>query len=595
MVCCLPHIQKNERGTPRREGKTMRITDVSIAQGTEGFHAFEMHNLEDVVVLVGENGTGKTRLMKLIEKTFRADIQSKDHPGCSLMYAEHDNSVLPNNIEKGVSVLNYSHSDLPLQSPEGFPPHVVVVSKENLEKPNCDFDETAREAFLYLTWLVKYAPKEELDKFNNDYCSPLLGTTLLKGEGNEACSLFGIPLTRFEDNPLSPGQKYLLRLCIALNCCRDPEESILFLDEPESHLHPKALLKLMDKLRVKFKHGQIWIATHSVELLSAFWHKSIWLINDGKAKYIGSRNDEVLEAILGDDSKRGLMFQFLSCPDSYACNAFAVDCLLNPQVLAGATENDPSTALVLTVLEDGDAILDFGCGKGRFLDCLAVQTDHTKFDYYAYDKYGYLRGEETKELKECKETLIKHGLDPKKCYFGSEEKFEKIPLVNKVIMVNVLHEIAPSQWVGTFKTISKKLKENGVLVIVEREELTIGEKPFDSDFFVMQQESIGALLSCKTSDFQFLRHEKRGKVTAFAIPKALLNNITEDSVYSAITAIGEKAKRKIEEIKQWQKEKREEEEGGEEKNTSQKEIWDKGIALAFWTHQYANTVFYHGE
>ena len=601
----------------------MRISEVHIEGGIDGFSQFHMDELGPIVVLAGENGSGKTRLMKLIERAARANMQQENYNGCKLTYSENLGSLTKHDIEN-IAILNYSHSDLPLQLPDGFPPYVIDISEENLKKTNCDFDETAREALLYLMRLAKYADDSTLDTFNNEYCFPLLGTRLKKGEGNEPPSLFGLQISEFGKKPLSPGQTYLLRLCVALNSTTAPENTILFLDEPESHLHPKALLELLDKLRNKFKLGQIWIATHSIEILSNFWYSSVWYVDrkheeqkdntnmpesivekDPKpavaqregsiAKKMGSKNGLILNNILGDESKRYLLYQFISSPDAYACNAFAVECLFNPEVVEKANAKDPSTTLAKSKIGQDNVVIDFGAGKGRFLTSCTEQIGMLNFDYFAYDKYGYDAedGSETEASLQCKEVLRQHGIDEKTHYFGSESEFEGLPIADRVMLINVLHEIAPSQWADTFHMIEQKLNEDGFLIIVEREELTIGEKPYDSDFFVMQEESMAKLLSCETSDFGFFRDEKNKKVIAFVIPKKLLTAVNKDATNLAISALAEIAKKKITEIKASQDPQSSED--VQEDLQLQRLLWDSGISLAFWTHQYANACLYNGQ
>ena len=601
----------------------MRISEVHVEDGIGGFSQFHMNELGPIVVLAGENGSGKTRLMKLIERTVRANIQQKDYDGCNLTYSENLTPIARCDIED-ICVLNYSHSDLPLQLPDGFPPYVIDISEENLKKTNCDFDETAREALLYLMRLAKYADDSTLNTFNNEYCFPLLGTRLTKRKHDGQPCLFNLPLCDFKEKPLSPGQTYLLRLCVALNSTTAPENTILFLDEPESHLHPKALLELLDKLQLKFKLGQIWIATHSIEILSNFWYSSVWYMDckhknnkcktavskkkvknsensvaertiDSIAKKMGSKNELILNNILGDESKRYLLYQFISSPDAYACNTFAVECLFNPEVVEKANSEDPSTALAKGKITPDAVVIDFGAGKGRFLTSCTEQMGMLNFEYFAYDKYGYNinDGSETESSLRCKEVLRQHGIDEKTHYFGSEAEFDGLPIADRVLLINVLHEISPSQWADTFHRIEQKLNDDGFLIVVEREELTIGEKPFDSDFFVMQRDSMAKLLSCQLSDFGFFRHNKSSKVIAFIIPKKLLTSINKDTIDSAIFALKEIAKSKITEIKTSQSPHNSEEVEGNLQ--LQRFLWDQGISLAFWTHQYANASLYMSQ
>ena len=566
----------------------MRIMSLEIKKNINGLLPFPMKDLGRFVVLAGENGSGKTRLLKVIEKITRA---KKDQKPCNesdffdVVYAD-DNGNYIDDI-KELSISNYSHSDLPLQSTKNFPPYVINKSKENLEKEGSTFEQTAEETLLYLTWLAKYAEPGEMEKFNNNYCEPLLGYSLkqLDDKSREPL-LFNHKISNLSDAPLSPGQKYLLRLCVALNCNIIPPGAILFFDEPESHLHPKALLKLFDKLMNNFSLGQIWIATHSIELISHFWHSDVWYMTNGEAKMMGSNTEGILKGVLGDETKRYHLYQFISSPDTFVSNAFAVECLCGPKVLQHAKTNDASVSLACAAIQKNEIVVDFGAGKGRFLESYFLRSDRPEIRYYAYDKYGFAKDAVTEKCLAdyCKLIMEKNGIPPEN-YYGSEERFEDLVSIipakaNKILLINVLHEIAPSQWMDTFRKISRLLRNDGSLIIVERKELTVGEKPSDSGFFVMQHESLSVLFACEPVEIKCCYHEKNEKVFACIIPKQLIDRISIETIKNTIDKTKEIALNRIKEI-------------NELKNSTPS--WEEGIALAFWMHQFMNAYLFNPD
>jgi energy-coupling factor transporter ATP-binding protein EcfA2 len=563
-------------------GGGVRIASVEIKKPIDGLSTFPMDSLNGTVVLAGENGSGKTRLLKLIERTVRAAKNKEPYNGSDALDISYtDDTGQPVDISQ-LSIINYSHSDLPLQSFLDFPPYVIDCSPRNLQNETNGFEQTAREALLYLKWLTKYAPVDELNKFNNVYCEPLLGCSL-EDDGTKEKSplLFKHQVSDLSKMPLSPGQKYLLRLCVALNCNNIiPKDAILFLDEPESHLHPKVLLRLVENLRDRFKLGQIWIATHSIELISHFWYSEdsiVWYMANNKAKKMGSRPEGVLKGVLGDDNMRYHLYQFLSSPDAFVCNAFAVECLCKPKVTVKPLKKDPSAELASEKIQQEDVIVDFGAGKGRFLESYYSDYNRHPINYFAYDKYGLVKDDKTGKCSAdyCKEVMKKNNI-PIENYFGNENDFKthigKIQ-ADKVLLINVLHEIAPAQWEDTFQNISRLLKDDGILLIVERKELTYGEKPFESDFFVIQQESLRELFTCDISDFGSRSYNDEDKVFAYEIPKQLLSNVKNETIKQAINITGKMAEARIKEIK---------------KDKTEDNLWEKGVALAFWTHQFAN-------
>jgi predicted ATPase len=571
------------------DGASMLIDSVRILRTTDGLGPFAMNGLGHFVVLIGENGAGKSRLLKLIERTIIQNKAGKNSADCSVTYLDDKGNILADIA--AVLLCNYSHSDLPLQPATGFPSYVIAESKDNLKKLNSDFEQTVREALLYLTYLTKFASEKEIQAFNH-YCRIFLGTNLVVD--NKQSTLFGKPLAEIKLFPLSPGQKYLLRLCVALSCNMIQEGTILFLDEPESHLHPKAVLELIGQLKVVTKSvslGQIWIATHSIEIMSGCEYSDIWHVSNENIKRLRSNNSEILCSILGED-KRERLYQFISEPDSFASNIFAYQCLHMADAIGEVSKNDPSTSLVNQNIgfEKDDVVVDYGAGKGRFLESyysfLQEKQDCEQpefcISYYAYDKYGYdlLEGEysDTDSARYCKSIMKKCKLDVNK-YFGSEEELRNNLSsihANKVLLINVLHEIPPMEWEETFANINKMLNENGILIIVERNELTVGEKPFTGGYFVMNAESLFKLFVCSQNDFCTKPHPER-PVTAYIIPKPLLSAVTAESAKEAIKAIEDIALNKIKDIKEI-----------DCRKIQTEKQWKHGVSLAFWTHQYAN-------
>ena len=547
----------------------MRIKSVNIDGQSIGLKRIEMSSLGETVVITGENGAGKTRLIKLIEK----ELKQKD--------LNEEQIELEFDENKISSIVNFSHTDLPLQLPNNFPPYVISVSEKNLKSIDCDFKQTAYDALLYITKLIKYSPPERLDEFNDKYYFPLFNSKITIDESGEAWLFENVKLSELDEKPLSPGQSYLLRLCVALSCELIKEGTILFLDEPETHLHPKVLIKVFEVLRRNFRLGQLWIATHSIELVSYFYYSEIWYIENGSIVKMGSKTTNVLNGLIGEDIKRWHLQEFISSPDSFAINVFAVECLKRPGVHSKVREGDPSTVLAAKYLKDCDEILDFGAGKGRFLESLKMHANNLAINYFAYDKYG--DKDEEKSGEECKKVMSKYGIDTSQ-YYGNTNDFmsasDKLK-VDKVVLINVLHEISPKEWEITFKDIGKIIKDDGVLLIVERLELTYGEQPYESDFFVLQPEAIPILFnsddlkdSCKKSD-------KNEKVVAYYIPANYLKNVTHETIRQTINKIEEVASKRIKEIKCLIDKK-------ENEDFLDKKRWELGVELAFWTHQHAN-------
>lgn len=574
----------------------MYLSRLKLTHPIKGFGKLDLRGLGPVVLLAGKNGSGKSRLLKLLTEYQRA--QDKNQRGECLSDEEKEilNSVQPELMGKdgqsvgieeysGINFLNYSQYDVPLQLPDRFPTYVISQAKENLTR--CDFEESARDALLYLKYLIKHYRYDPVSGGENDLetlnglLDALLDQRLTSLNGEP--SLFGLPLNGMQ---LSPGQQYLLRMCVALHCNKVTDNSILLLDEPETHLHPDALLNLINELRTRFQLEQIWIATHSVALLSRFNASDIWHMTDKTAKKLGSKSEPLMASLLGEESQRVQLQDFIGAPVSFACNEFAYECLWEPPTEPYKC-GDPQVAVTLEAVLEASSVqpaswegpvvvVDFGVGQGRFLD--GVGIDHPErlpqLDYYAYDKFDT-------DKETCQTVMSKHNVD-KARYFNDVEAL-RAELVRKggathVLLINVLHEIPPEEWPECFAVIASFLRDGGKLILVEAEELRFGEKPYMEGFLVVQEPAVKLLLKADDVRCDHCEHPYE-RVVRYQIPKELLPRVDRGSVEAAAEEIGQISLDKIYRLRQ---------QNGRNKQ------WLSGVQLAFWTHQYANVqLFLH--
>lgn len=578
----------------------MYLSGLKLNQPIKGFKKLDLRGLGSVVLLAGKNGSGKSRLLKLLTQYQKG--QDKNQKGEYLSDEEKEilDYVQPELMGKDgqkieikeytkINFLNYSQYDVPLQSPDRFPTYVISKAKENLAK--CDFEESALDALLYLKYLIKhyrYDPdSDEENDLNalNELLEALLGQQLTSLDGEP--SMFGLPLNEMQ---LSPGQQYLLRMCIALHCNKVKNNSILLLDEPETHLHPDALLNLIYQLQTRFQLDQIWIATHSVALLSRFNTSDIWHMTEQTAKKLGSKSGPLMESLLGELSQRVQLQDFIGAPVSFACNEFAYECLWEPPTVPYKRGDPQVTTTLKAVLDDPSTqheevlqtgttvVVDFGVGQGRFLE--GVGMDHreqlSRLDYYAYDKFDT-------DKETCQAIMCKYNIDKTRYYNYSDIQALREELKIKggathVLMINVLHEIPPKEWPETFATIASFLRNDGKLILVETEELRYGEKPYMDGFLVVQEPAVKLLLNEIDVRCDHCEHPYE-RVVRYQIPKKMLLNVDSASVDAAVEEIGRISLEKIYQLRR-------------ENNRSKQ--WLLGVQLAFWTHQYANVqLFLH--
>ena len=132
----------------------------------------------------------------------------------------------------------------------------------------------------------------------------------------------------------SPGELMLFYMSIFFSLKRDGERKwVIILDEPESHLHPKALLNFVKVLKDTFPGATIWIATHSLFLLPEFQFENIVYLENGRV--LRRRSDlyqKALAGLLGEDSENVSRF-FASLPH-WQYYEFITECFTNPTVVS---------------------------------------------------------------------------------------------------------------------------------------------------------------------------------------------------------------------------------------------------------------------
>ena len=572
----------------------MKLSSIELRADVNGIKSFRAHSLGDVVLLAGSNGSGKTRLLKIIEKRL-ADWNRDEFGNTDVLISVENDAPLTKKSEASqefaIQTVNYSHFDAKLQTPDQFTPYVISKAKNLLT--NHEYEETALNSFLYLTDMAKGYSKEFetgeiFDEFKT-FAKKIFDIDINK-TFDSFPAIFGRPLA---SSFLSPGQQYLLRMAISCFIHREDnaDEPLIFLfDEPELHLHPKALLTLIDNLKETFSKSQFWISTHSLALI-AHWSSlkstTMLIMNNGTVTPFRSNSKSLLEGLIGSTDNRFELSKLIVTPSEYAINKFALECLCSPDVLSaiqrqhsdGTTLPENDSALIPDrqaelVNDVRGTILDFGAGQGRFLEELLYYWEYNEIrdaniDYYAYDI-------DSRFSEQCKIAMQNCKVDESHYYCG-EEKYHHLMnnmhgMFDFVVLANVLHEIEPKYWEDVFKKISVALKDDGKLLILEKTELTDGETPFENGGFLILSKNDAQLLF----DGQVV--EKKGKsIVCFVVNKRGLSSIDADKIKACVKSIKNTSKQKISEIRDENKE-----------VENERATFKNGIRLAFWTHQLAN-------
>jgi hypothetical protein len=393
-------------------------------------------------------------------------------------------------------------------------------------------------------------------------------------------SLDGRPI---KPDELSDGQRILLKFVVYLlqhqmqtpDKVQDYSESIVFIDEPELHLHPHVLIDFVARMRkLVGETGQIWLATHSISLLPFLKPNEVWVVDRGEVRPPGAeQNENALRALIGNDENIERLRGFLQEPARAAAINFASQTLFPPQQ-APFKEDDPQLPQAATVLRNrlsvgkDFAILDFGAGIGRLAealrrDCDAEQIKHVR--YYAVEPQESLHPNITLAAGPllADSPFLSIGELP-----GTYEGYFDV-----CFACNVLHEIRPTKWREQLELLLTRIKADGMLVILEDQEMPKGELPHELGFLVLGSRELQTLFSLSNSPRQLKHPDTKyaERLLCVEIP-ASQGKVSRDSVRKAITDLRGRLKALVENMR---------------KSTSGRD----GRRYAFYSHMMINAEF----
>jgi energy-coupling factor transporter ATP-binding protein EcfA2 len=601
----------------------------------QGLKEINMPRLGKIVALAGKNGSGKSRLLKKLEyyigqrtnalpnyNHFREsinelqsiiDAQPDSHNvkawSDQLEICKNGVAFVEKRLIKSIDIdsfksLQFVPKKLTLKDSRTYSTKDILDYFDQAKTPGITGSENNCLAYMQqlqtrqLNASHQDYAGEHIDKItaHEDYVEfqniigRLLGTHLDR-DINGNIALFGKPIS---DAGLSDGQSVILQLCVALHAQRSEFDNTIFiLDEPENHLHPSAVIDLLESICKITGNYQIWIATHSVPLLAyiaSIDPMSLWYMEDGFVTNAGRHPEIVLASLLGDEERIGQLNDFTGLPAQLAAINYATESLLPPKTIAGS-EQDPQVSQIHGLLRNisgGNTLsfLDYGAGKGRLLEGLfAEATAHGGYakiseaiEYFAFDSF-----ENDKVI--CKNVISSHYDDNKERYFNTPEEFfshHENGSIDVTVMCNVLHEISPRDWLCIFSPqsiIGRSLKNDGYLLIVEDQRIPAGEKAHEYGFIVLDTCHLRTLFSVSNEDVvngRFIAHDSRGdgRLKAHLISKALMQRITAETTKKAIDELQETAKSNIKRVR------------------GLKPTYANGQLNGFWTQQFANASLY---
>jgi ABC-type multidrug transport system ATPase subunit len=574
-------------------------------ENKNGLDSINLNNLGKVVVLTGANGSGKTRMLETVKemyigyndckteisKTRSNLIRDKElteksatgvfhiefnaFPYTSVIERREQDLKTKYNItvsddEKTITIIDLSHElNANLLNPDDYKLSEMKNIFDRIYKSS--FQEIYKNINIILYYLLtekyvkvhsdKYIEKLEVDSIDKMVADiiHIIKTNLnLDITYNDT----GIFFNSQNVKTLSMGQLIILKLSIA-SYFRKQEinDNILIFDEPENHLHPRAVIEIIDFINKSV--GQIWIATHNISIVSHYYSQSILFIENGRIKVDGPLQISVLDSLLGVNSDEIRIF--IDSAYDFGLTQFSYDCLFKPVAVENCGSNDLQMLefkeIVLQKINKSTQnkimFLDYGAGKGRLLSFLSETNELdsilTKLDYFAYD-------EDSPDEIICKSLIstVYNDVDTVRYYnnidmlINSELKFDII------LLANVLHEIPVINWIDLFHDkLYKILSDEGILLILENSEMLTGENAHKFGFLAIDSESIKKVFQnndiiCISNKLPLpsnVSPEKIRRVQAHIISRENILNVSQESISEMLNNIQQKAIVEITNIK----------------------------------------------
>jgi len=560
-----------------------------------GLNIKEMRNLKQVVAVFGKNGSGKTRLLNTLNMEIQSkalkwkelngiiresahftgktgDIAAEKRLTGLLAREEMEKLSLDFDFKDGDDVIVINNRGSEISSSRNMNDNdyrnetlnIIINPRFDTVKQNCaklvkaltrseiakdyhkgkagkayfkahdEIQDRNIELFSHLKEVVHAIMNKKLDYSVDEHLTPIV--TL---DGRE-----------LDTSDLSDGEKELFAYSTYLvlqrqynhqNKTLSLKNKILIIDELELFLHPKAQIDLIKGLRdLVGEDGQIWIATHSLAVLSILDRDEIWLMENGSVVSPSIETPNmVLTSLIGEDNINSLE-NFLSSQYEWASIQFALESLFPPNV-APHKEGDVQQGQVKEIFGASNKpikILDFGAGKGR------VAEEILRSPSIASNLY-YQALEPTKDLHSSLEKLssqlqVLSSIAPEieREVLDSYEKLKESKYISSfdyILMINVLHEIPLNKWHSLLNAVLGSLKEDGKIIFLEDQAIPRGENAHEYGFLIFGIEEFKILFS-QNSNFKVHKHAEpkySERLTCLGISKKG-SAVTQTSINDAL-------------------------------------------------------------
>jgi len=334
---------------------------------------------------------------------------------------------------------------------------------------------------------------------------------------------------------LSEGQRILLGWAVMLHQqVSTLPDCIIIIDEPENHLHPDvciAAIRSLERL-VSAGSGQIWLATHSVPLIASFSLASTYLVDGGEIAYGGNRASELVSRLLGGEENKRALQRILFDVDDLAFHEFAAQCLLAPHV-ATHKSGDKQEMLFQRIVGQGLSpgktlrVLDYGAGRGRMAAAIVELLRSRPSSDFGLAYTAYNPNDESPAVQdECRRVVADLAQLPSvSARYITDVRAAQPPTCQPfdiAIVCNVMHEVHPSEWRRIFRELHDSVGEGGVALVMEDQQMSVGEMPHKDGFLVLDVFQMRMLLGAPESDVRALEHEHADRVSVIELPRRVL-------------------------------------------------------------------------
>lgn len=373
---------------------------------------------------------------------------------------------------------------------------------------------------------------------------------------------------------LSPGERMLFYMSIFLSLKRNLRgRRVIILDEPESHLHPKALLQFVRTLCSVFPGTTIWMATHSLFLLPEFQFENIVYLENGVVlRRHSDLYQKALSGLLGEGNENVSRF-FASLPH-WQYFEFIAECFTNPVVISTVNPKDDQVRIFIDALQKHKitSVLDCGGGSGRLGESMMKTTvaEWSGVTYEIYDARPSYKGRAFKVYTRLEDASRNYDC---------------------VVMMNFLHEVPPEEWSDWFRKIYDLMAPEGHLLFVEVDALQTGECPNDGGYLVLGMGELAELFAVPVDKLSEIRIGDKSSTFGVLVDREYLQGVEKKTVSAAIQCLEKRSYEQLRAIRAEENKRR-----AAEKEWKKPDAEDKkndARRYAFFSQQYINAKLFN--